>query len=217
MTHRQRSKLLLGLLAVVGFLLGIWADIYWLRMVSKPVPVLMMILALGKTRTPYSRQLRRGLVACLVGDILLEVSPTTFTAGLIAFLIGHVFYVLAYVTRTQRLALGWALAFASYGVAMFWLVRPGLGPMQLPVAVYTTAICVMLWRAAALLGQGTPKLRTLARLAFFGALAFAISDSLIALNRFHEPIAGVRYPIILLYWLGQLGITVSRDEARASP
>jgi len=202
---------------VAGFLFGIWADIYWLRMLSKPVPVLMMILALGKTRAPYARQLRRGLVACLFGDILLEVSPSTFTAGLVAFLIGHVFYVLAYVTRTRRAAAGWALAFAVYGVGMFCFLSSGLGPMGLPVAVYTTAICVMLWRAAALLGHGNPQLRVLARYAFFGALAFAISDSLIALNRFHEPLTGVRYPIIVLYWLGQLGITASREPTRASP
>jgi len=177
----------------------------------------MMILALGKTRAPYSRLLRRGLVACLIGDILLEVSPSTFTAGLIAFLIGHVFYVLAYVTRTRRVAAGWALAFAAYGAGMLWVLHPGLGSMELPVSIYTAAICLMLWRAAALLGQGTPQGRGLARYAFLGAVAFALSDSLIALNRFHEPLAGVRYPIIVLYWLGQLGITASREPTETKP
>ncbi|MGB1014386.1 MAG: lysoplasmalogenase [Nannocystaceae bacterium] len=201
MTPRHRSQLLLGLFAGAAFLLGIWADSYWLRMLSKPVPVLMMILALGKTRAPYSRLLRRGLVACLIGDILLEVSPSTFTAGLIAFLIGHVFYVLAYVTRTRRVAAGWALAFAAYGAGMLWVLHPGLGSMELPVSIYTAAICLMLWRAAA----------------FLGAVAFALSDSLIALNRFHEPLAGVRYPIIVLYWLGQLGITASREPTETKP
>ena len=55
-------------------------------------------------------------------------------------------------------------------------------------------------RASALLGT-----RFGARGAI-GAILFGLSDTLIAFDRFHEPIAGVRYPIILLYWAGQLGI-----------
>ena len=39
-----------------------------------------------------------------------------------------------------------------------------------------------------------------------GAILFAASDTLIAFDRFHAPIVGVRYPIMLLYWAGQLGI-----------
>ncbi len=39
------------------------------------------------------------------------------------------------------------------------------------------------------------------------------SDTLIAFDRFHAPIAGVRLPILLLYWLGQWGIAASTVPA----
>ncbi len=45
--------------------------------------------------------------------------------------------------------------------------------------------------------------------ALAGAVLFALSDTLLALNRFDAPIEGARYAIILLYWLGQWGITLS--------
>lgn len=204
----SRPLWIVGGLAALGFIAGIVADAYWLRMLCKPLPVLMMIVACG-AKTPYNRQLRRGLVACVIGDVLLEVSPSTFTAGLVAFLIGHVFYIFAYLKRTRRPAPLWGLGFAGYGLSMVMFLRPGLGAMLVPVTLYTVAICVMLWRAGALLGRPPT---ALGRFAFLGAVAFAASDSLIALNKFHEPIALVRYPIIVLYWLGQLGITASRDR-----
>jgi len=65
----------------------------------------------------------------------------------------------------------------------------------------------MMWRAAACWESPRPSRTTL--LAFAGAVLFAASDTLIAWNRFQEPIPGVRYVIILLYWIGQTGITAS--------
>ena len=63
-----------------------------------------------------------------------------------------------------------------------------------------------MWRAAALLDRPAD-FWTLA--AFFGALLFAASDTLIAVNRFHTPTPGAGYLIIVSYWLGQWGIARS--------
>ena len=40
-------------------------------------------------------------------------------------------------------------------------------------------------------------------------LAFALSDNLIAFDRFRAPIPESAYPVILLYWLGQTGLALS--------
>jgi hypothetical protein len=42
-----------------------------------------------------------------------------------------------------------------------------------------------------------------------GAVLFGMSDTLIGLDRFHAALPDARLPIILLYWLGQLGIAAS--------
>ncbi len=84
--------------------------------------------------------------------------------------------------------------------------------MRRPVAVYVAVICAMMWRAAARLG-GDAALVFGEWTALGGAVLFAASDTLIALDRFHASMVGVRYPIILLYWIGQWGIALSARAA----
>jgi len=48
-----------------------------------------------------------------------------------------------------------------------------------------------------------------AALGLAGAVAFGASDTLIAFDRFAAPIPRVRWPIMVLYWLGQSGIAAS--------
>ena len=100
------------------------------------------------------------------------------------------------------------MPFAAWGVVVVAWLKPGLqaAGMLVPVSIYTAVICSMLWRAAAGLGAGVP----LARMAFTGALLFAASDTLIAISRFSDvDIPGVRWWIMILYWLGQLLIATS--------
>ena len=207
----------IGLTAVAAFVAGVAVDHYALRMLAKPWPVLLMavaVLAAGDHR--YPRLIAAGLLACLAGDVLLEASPRTFLAGVGAFFAGHVLYTFAYLGRSRRWRPLLALPCAAWGVATVTFLRPGLeaAGMLIPVTLYTAAILVMVWRAAACWEPGGPSAVTV--LALAGALLFAASDTLIAVDRFLEPVAGIRYPIILLYWAGQLAITLSALRFRPS-
>lgn len=202
----------LGLAAAAVFLWAVGADLYWLRVLSKPVPVLVMALALtrraGEDR--YRRRIAAGLLLCLAGDVLLEVGDTTFLAGVGAFLLGHLAYIAAFSSRGRALRPWVAVPFVVWGLGAFLFLLPDLREheMSLPVGVYVAVICTMMWRAVASLpARERASLGILA--GALGAIVFGVSDTLIALDRFHAPIPGVRYPIILLYWLGQLGITAS--------
>jgi uncharacterized membrane protein YhhN len=85
---------------------------------------------------------------------------------------------------------------------------PGFGDLRPAFVAYAVAIGTMLWRAAARVGhRGAPRPGEWAALG--GAILFALSDSLIALHRFHAPIPAANVPIMLLYWAGQLGIAWS--------
>ncbi len=129
--------------------------------------------------------------------------------GVGAFLLAHLAYVTAFVGEAPALRPVRATPFAIWGAGLLWWLKDGLDAarMLIPVGIYTLVICAMMWRAAAWLGEGARS----ARLAFAGALLFATSDSAIAIDRFGEgePIPGVRYLIIVLYWLGQAGISAS--------
>jgi len=184
--------------------LYLWAfagDRRGLAVALKPLPVLCLAawVAAG-ARTPSAWLVVAGLVVSLVADVLIESS---FLAGLGTFLLAHVAYIAAFVARTGEPRPMLLLPFLAWGALVLARLWPGLGPMRVPVIVYAAVICTMMWRAAAMVG--TPGGWT----ALAGAVLFAASDTLIAWDRFHRPIPGSRYPIMLLYWAGQLLIAMS--------
>jgi alkenylglycerophosphocholine/alkenylglycerophosphoethanolamine hydrolase len=185
------------------------------RLWSKPVPALVLaalVAASGGGR--YRKAIACGLVLSAAGDVLLEF-PDRFVPGLVAFLLAHVAYTTAFLTSERRRRLARAAPFAVWLLGAFLWLRPGLGPMAGPVVVYMLAIGAMMWRAAARVGGGEEAPG--ARAALVGAVLFGLSDTLIAIDRFHAPFPGARYAIILLYWAGQAGIAASARRRLDSP
>ncbi|MEZ4451183.1 MAG: lysoplasmalogenase [Nannocystaceae bacterium] len=194
-------------LAIAGFLVGKELDLGWLRLVTKPLPVLIMAAAiLGRRPDRYSRRIALGLVASAGGDVCLEISGPLFIPGVFAFLVAHLFYIAAFLRRSAAPSLLRALPYALWGWLAFSALRPGLGELEIPVAVYCVALCTMGWRSSALLGRGHGRDVWIAAV---GALLFQISDTILAFNLFHAPIAGATAMIMTTYWLGQLGIAAS--------
>lgn len=214
----SRGLLLVAVVAAVSFCIGVVFDLSWVRPLVKPVPVLALAVWVareGRAAGGYRRWVVAGLLASAAGDVLLEVDPRRlFVAGLAAFLVAHVLYVLAYRSDARQPALIRALPAYAYGAVMLAALWPGLGAMRVPVCAYTAVICTMLWRAGARVGVVEPGS---AWLALAGAVSFAASDSMIALARFgaHLPWAdlrtgsGWRLAIMTTYWLGQWGIAAS--------
>ena len=196
---------LLASLPAILYLFGLWHDWPSVRLIAKPVPVVCLLLwVLSGARDRYARFIAAGLAFSAAGDVLLE-SPRLFVAGLAAFLCAHISYIMAFLVQTRRLAVLQAVPFVIWLGLVYSVLRPGLGDMTAPVTVYVIAIGVMMWRAAARIDGDRA-----AWLAAIGSILFGMSDTLIGLDRFHAPIPGVRYAIILLYWAGQVGISQRR-------
>ena len=120
-----------------------------------------------------------------VGDVaLLGSGPASFTAGLSAFLAGHVAWVAALrrrpTTHLLRRRPAAALPYAALLVGANALLWRRAGRDRLPVLVYSTALT-----ATALAALDTGDLRTAA-----GGGLFLVSDGLLAAERF----AGVHLP-----------------------
>jgi len=201
----------IGIATALLFLVGLGADVPALRLATKPIPVLTLAAWVGlRCRDALGRLTAGGLVLSALGDGLLENG--SFLPGLLAFLAGHVLYTAGFVAADRRPALGRALPFVAWGAGALRFLWPGLGAMAAPVTGYVVVICGMMWRAAARVGgPGTPALA--AALGLAGAVAFGASDTLIAVDRFRAPVPGAAWPIIVLYWLGQLGIAASAVAA----
>jgi alkenylglycerophosphocholine hydrolase len=192
---------------VALYLVGLWLPAPALGLVVKPVPALALAaLVLRRGEGFRARAVGAGLVLSALGDVLLDL-PRQFTSGLTAFLLAHLAYSAAFLEDERRPRLLRAVPFALWlgSASLFvWPQVRAVG-LALPVTVYMAAIGTMMWRAAARVDPG----RAGAVSGLVGALLFGLSDTLIALDRFHAPVPGVRYAIILLYWAGQAGIAAS--------
>jgi uncharacterized membrane protein YhhN len=215
-----RTKVLfgIGLIAAIAFIIGDQdlLDIYWLRMVTKPIPVLLMaiyLLTLSGKRS-FQWLVIVGLLLGMTGDILLEYSEATFLLGLIAFLLGHIFYILAFLTDSRKPGLGYAIFVYLYGIAVYGFLETGdLGKMALPVMLYILVITTMVWRASARYHAPGVNHES-ARAGIIGSLLFLASDSLLAVTLFVYPIPYAGIVVIITYWLGQLGITIAAQKAQ---
>ncbi|MFN8194159.1 MAG: lysoplasmalogenase [Nocardioidaceae bacterium] len=141
------------------------------------------------------------LVFGLLGDVLLLGDSTArFQAGLGAFLVGHLAFVVCFaVLGLDRPA--WALVgLVVVLVALGWArgVLPAThrsdGPaLSVPVGVYMAVISAMAVTAWA----------TGEWLIGLGATVFVASDAMLAVNRFVRPLPGARVLIMVTYHVGQ--------------
>lgn len=213
MTTRTKLLAVIGLAAALLYLAaGRLNDAFWLRMVAKPIPVLMMALWVSGLRVKgrYQLAIMIGLLLCALGDMLLEYSEAIFLLGLAAFLLGHVAYIVAFLQDTRKLHPLYGAAAYAYGffAAVFLMTTGDLGGMLGPVYLYILIITTMLWRAAARLdAPSVPRFSALAGLV--GALLFVVSDSILAFRLFGTPIQLGGAAVMVTYWLGQLGIALS--------
>jgi alkylglycerol monooxygenase len=183
--------------------------------VFKPLTMLMlMFLVAAQAREPSdSRQLKSlllaALLASLAGDVLLMLPGNYFIPGLASFLVAHLFY-LALLQRSaepaqwfpSRIALAATLV---YGTAMYVVLWRGLhGPVLAgAVAVYVVVIALM---AAQALGRAAVLRNRRATLVALGACFFMLSDTLLALNRFVQPLPMVGLWVLGTYYIAQIMI-----------
>ncbi|MCB9421405.1 MAG: lysoplasmalogenase [Ardenticatenaceae bacterium] len=179
--------------------------------IFKPLTTLLIIwMALtGPTAAPllYKWLIIIGLVFCLGGDIFLMLPAKYFIAGLVSFLIGHLVYIVAFVSDSGfHPAPIWLILLAAYGFIFYRILAPGLAKMRVPVIAYILTILTMAWQAwgrwSALPAAGT-------LLAAVGAALFVASDSFLAYDRFRQKFAMARVVVLSTYWAAQWLIAYS--------
>ena len=172
---------------------------------------MLALLALRQAGRPGRSRDTLGLALALalscLGDIFLALPLRNgFILGLGSFLLAHLTYAGIFARRWQRplrpplIRLAGAAALLTFSLFFSQWLSPMLGDLALPVMVYICAITLMVV-ASLWAGFST-------RLVVIGAILFMVSDSILAVERFHGP----RFPGSLLIWttyyLGQYGITM---------
>lgn len=151
------------------------------------------------------------LCLCFGGDVLLALrTGTTFTLGLLSFLVGHLLYLWGFFTLSAPnlgLLLGGAPGLIISALAFCWL-RPHLRQMALPVLLYVVVITSMLAAAwMVTLAEGLPLPGRL--MIGLGATCFYFSDLSVARDRFVQKGYINRLIGLPLYYLGQFLLAFS--------
>ncbi len=198
-----------------------WAlDRPWLNVVFKPLATLCVIAwaALGRSDDALvKRWIVLGLVFSLAGDVALLWPEQGFLVGLVAFLLGHVSYLVALTRRVSFLASPpafgmWAIVAASV-LAGLWAGVPA--ELRAPVLVYVCALAAMAAQATSvwLAHRGAPGAARWRTVAIGGAL-FVLSDAILAREKF---VGGIPLPTLFnlsSYWLAQWFIACAAVDTR---
>lgn len=155
-----------------------------------------------------------GLFFSLLGDILLLLPPRFFIAGLAAFLLAHIGYILGFSLPPHiprwEIILPLLLISGAF-ILLTGRVRRGMRQqgeegLLIPVTVYSIILSLM-WLAAlsTLLRPDWQPVGAL--LVSAGAGLFFISDSVLANDRFVHPLRRGNLMVMISYLSGQILIT----------
>ncbi len=147
------------------------------------------------------------LLFCWLGDVFLlfdRINEFYFMGGLGAFLIGHVLLIFLYgklknvqgngLNGPQKARVSFPIILA--GTGLISILYPTLGTLKIPVIVYALALIIMVLQSVYRYGfTSTSSFWNVC----IGALLFMLSDSLLAINKFFQPIAGANGLVIATY------------------
>lgn len=181
-----------------------------LHFVFKPLPLLVAIVAVAArvystgARARFDLYLLAALVASLAGDVFLMLPGNYFIPGLASFLVAHLFYIALFRQGVPWFSSRRALALTlGLGGAMYAWVWGGLSDpvLRVAVAAYVSVIALMVAQAV---GRALVLRDAGARAVGLGTCVFMLSDSLIAINRFVQPLPLVSVGVLATYYTAQI-------------
>lgn len=191
-----------------------------LQFISKPLLMIILMLFYAKSIVRQPTSFHKMMIAAFffswIGDVALmfvHVNENFFLVGLVGFLITHILYTIVFskvnhpeISPIIPKKIWVAVPLVIYMVALLSMLVPAINgnaltkPFLMPVLVYSTAIAVMVL-------FGINRFRRVNdssfAMVFAGALLFMFSDSLIAINKFMQPLPAAGFFIMVLYISGQ--------------
>ncbi|MGO4905079.1 lysoplasmalogenase [Flavobacterium sp. W20_MBD1_R3] len=150
-----------------------------------------------------------------IGDIILmfaDKGELYFIAGLIAFLLSHIFYIILfskqlkiYLKKSKIIFWIGVTSIAFYLIVIMLILLPSLGDLKIPVFVYALTISIMLLFALkGFLNWQKPANSYI----LIGAITFVASDSILAFDKFHVPLQYSAFLVMATYLTAQYLIVI---------
>ena len=197
-----------------------------LRLYVKPLICIALCIYLYRRtylQTGFNRLIFFGLILSLFGDCFLLFAGGSvyfFLYGLIAFLLAHILYSLAFFRDFKNdpqasKFYGHLMLFTMgvFSLSYYSWIRDYLNDFRIPVMVYMFVISIMVILA----GYRYRRVNLLSfQLIYLGALFFVISDAALAYNKFVDPYPYSGILIMGTYMLAQYLITLGAIERTVS-
>ncbi len=195
---------------------------YLLADILKGAASLMFVLigynAFQTVNNPFNRQFFYGLLFGMIGDILLNLryvfpkhGQKIFLAGILAFLIGHVLYLVALIPQARHVWIWYCIIIGTLAagglLAYIFKTMEVKKAFKIFGVFYLGAVFIM---TAIALGIAvfTPTRRTV--IYAIGALLFTASDVVLIFNTFSGVTKfSLRITNLTLYYIGQILIACS--------
>ena len=197
MNRRNIILALIFALIVIAALIGSLLDNGLLESLARPL--VMIWITIYFLLNARKRSLRAGVLIAFffswVGDLFMMLTGECdnelfFYVGVGAFFLAQVIYIFVFLFSTENDIKGlllrnplWIIPLAGYGVLFYMFLHYKLdGPNEYIVMVYTASLVGM--SLAALNRRDRVNFSSF-RLVFAGTLVFLVSESLMAINKFH--------------------------------
>jgi len=211
----KRISLLLFVAVSVGEILSGFLGSTDLHMVCKPLIMVTLGLYYFSSAEYRSTMVWLAIFFSFAGDTLLMFEsrhPSFFMMGLGGFLLTHIFYMIAYrqhqieseensLKGVQKIRFSFPIVLAGTGLIVILL--PTLGALKIPVVIYALILILMVLNSVFRFGRTVNKSFWLV---FVGSVLFMLSDSLLAINKFLNPISSAGFWIMSSYVLAQFFI-----------
>ena len=186
----------------------------YIARILKPflLPILVFAVAFS-THFGTKKILITALTFSWIGDVILlfaDKGEIYFILGLVAFLVSHVFYIVLFSKQTISKTIKNKISFGAgigliviYFLMMISTLAPKLGSLTIPVVIYAVVISTMLFYAL----KGSFQWNTIPyQSVLIGAIFFISSDSILAFNKFDQPIPYASFLIMITYLAAQFCI-----------
>lgn len=182
----------------------------WIFKLGTMVWIILLAGTMKSSKMKYKLFIILGLFFSIIGDAFLLIEGEKwFLFGLLAFLTGHLAYIAAFTTRWSRSSENGTLIILMtiYALLIVLNLYRGMAANEstyffIPVMFYVVVIAFMSW--SAFLSRN--------KHAIIGSLFFIISDSVLAWDRFVEPILISGYVIMFTYYTAQVFIALSIEK-----
>ena len=190
----------------------------------KPLIVISLGVFYIQNSASRNRLFLLALFFCWLGDVLLlfdHLNELYFMGGLGSFLVAHIFLIFLYgkmkngsgngFNGPQKARVSFPVILA--GTGLISILYPTLGALKIPVILYAVALMIMVLQSIYRYGFTSAK-------SFWnvcvGALFFMLSDSLLAINKFYQPITNAGILVIATYMVAVyfivLGVTAHEQK-----